>query len=235
MGEAASLRGGFGLLLLFGDELSFLQRQIHLLLRVVVVELADVGDQGLGQREVGDVIYSDQLPDPKAAKVLKGFDIAEPGDWIQELDRRWRKTWNPGSEKVEELPVFGVHDCSLYELHHRLAAVFKLGMAPQAEGPSIVLHPGVMGDALRPKAEAQDVTGVRTVSDQKGPIWLPLQLHLCILPVHRSPVPSTLLQLSQAGCKAAGVRAVERTLQVRGGLAGHRLHRPQRDNPWEGV
>lgn len=46
MGEAASLRGGFCLLLLFGDELSFLQRQIHLLLRVVVVELADVGDQG---------------------------------------------------------------------------------------------------------------------------------------------------------------------------------------------
>lgn len=49
MGEAASLRGGFGLLLLFGDELSFLQRQIHLLLRVVVVELADVGDQGPGE------------------------------------------------------------------------------------------------------------------------------------------------------------------------------------------
>lgn len=39
------------------------------------------------------MIYSDQLPDPKAAKVLKGFDIAEPGDWIQELDRRWRKTF----------------------------------------------------------------------------------------------------------------------------------------------
>lgn len=49
MGEAAPLRGGFGLLLLFGDELSLLQRQIHLLLRVVVVELADVGDQGPGK------------------------------------------------------------------------------------------------------------------------------------------------------------------------------------------
>lgn len=57
---------------------------------------------------------------------------------------------------------------------------------------SVVLHPGVMGDALRPKAEAQDVTRVRTVSDQKGPIWFPLQLHLRILPVHRSPVPATL-------------------------------------------
>ena len=39
------------------------------------------------------MVYSDQLPDPKAAKVLKGFDIAEPGDWIQELDRRWRETF----------------------------------------------------------------------------------------------------------------------------------------------
>jgi len=46
-----------------------------------------------------------------------------------------RLTWNPGPEEVKELPVFGVHDRSLYELHHRLAAVFKLGMAPQAEGP----------------------------------------------------------------------------------------------------
>lgn len=44
-------------------------------------------------------------------------------------------TWNPGSEEVQKLPVFGVHDGSLDELHHRLAAVFKLGMAPQAEGP----------------------------------------------------------------------------------------------------
>lgn len=46
-----------------------------------------------------------------------------------------RLTWNPGSEEVKKLPIFGVHDRSLYELHHGLAAVFKLGMAPQAEGP----------------------------------------------------------------------------------------------------
>ena len=39
------------------------------------------------------MVYSDQLPDPKAAKVLQGFDVAEPGDWIQELDRRWRETF----------------------------------------------------------------------------------------------------------------------------------------------
>ena len=47
-GEEASLRGGFSILLLSGDELSLLQGQIHLLLRVVVVELADVGDEGPG-------------------------------------------------------------------------------------------------------------------------------------------------------------------------------------------
>lgn len=44
-------------------------------------------------------------------------------------------TWDPGSQEVKKLPVFGVHDRSLYELHHRLAAVLELGMAPQAEGP----------------------------------------------------------------------------------------------------
>lgn len=44
-------------------------------------------------------------------------------------------TWNPGAEEVQKLPVFGVHDGSFDELHHGLAAVFKLGMAPQAEGP----------------------------------------------------------------------------------------------------
>lgn len=48
-GEAASLRGGFSILLLSGDELSLLQGQVNLLLRVVVVELADVGDEGPGE------------------------------------------------------------------------------------------------------------------------------------------------------------------------------------------
>lgn len=38
------------------------------------------------------MVYPDQLPDPKAAKVLKGFDVAEPGDWIQELHWCWRET-----------------------------------------------------------------------------------------------------------------------------------------------
>lgn len=57
---------------------------------------------------------------------------------------------------------------------------------------SVVLHPGVVGDALRPKAEAQDVAGIRAVSDQEGPIRLPFQLHLRVLPVHGPPVPPAL-------------------------------------------
>lgn len=40
-----SLRGGFDLLLLFGNELRFLKRQVHLFLRIVVVELSDIRDQ----------------------------------------------------------------------------------------------------------------------------------------------------------------------------------------------
>lgn len=57
---------------------------------------------------------------------------------------------------------------------------------------SVVLHACVVCDSLRPEAEAQDVSWVRTVSDQKGSVRFPLQLHLCILPVHRTPVPATL-------------------------------------------
>lgn len=94
------------------------------------------------------MVYADKLPDPEAAKVLEGFDVAEPGDRIQELDRRWRETWNPGSQEVKELPVFRVHDRSLYKLHHRLAAILKFGVTPQTEGSSVVLHSGVMGDTL---------------------------------------------------------------------------------------
>lgn len=57
---------------------------------------------------------------------------------------------------------------------------------------SVVLHACVVCDSLRPEAEAQDVSRVRTVSDQEGSVRFPLQLHLCILPVHRTPVPATL-------------------------------------------
>ena len=57
---------------------------------------------------------------------------------------------------------------------------------------SVVLHARVVRDSLRPEAEAQDVSGVRAVSDQEGSVRLPLQFHLCVLPVHRTPVPATL-------------------------------------------
>lgn len=57
---------------------------------------------------------------------------------------------------------------------------------------SVVLHAGVMRDPLRPEAEAQDVSRVRTVPNQEGPVWLPLQLHLRVLPVHGAPVPTAL-------------------------------------------
>lgn len=44
-------------------------------------------------------------------------------------------TWDSGAEEVEEFAVLGVHDGSLDELHHGVAAVLKLGVTPQAERP----------------------------------------------------------------------------------------------------
>lgn len=44
-------------------------------------------------------------------------------------------TWDSGAQEVEEFAVLGVHDGSLDELHHRVAAVLKLGVTPQAERP----------------------------------------------------------------------------------------------------
>lgn len=44
-------------------------------------------------------------------------------------------TWHSGAQEVEEFAVLGVHDGSLDELHHRVAAVLKLRVAPQAERP----------------------------------------------------------------------------------------------------
>lgn len=58
---------------------------------------------------------------------------------------------------------------------------------------------------------------------------------MAFLAAATTPRPHYLLQLSQTGCEAAGVRAVERALQVRDGLAGGPLCPPQRDNPREGV
>lgn len=44
-------------------------------------------------------------------------------------------TWHPGAEEVEEFAILGVHYGSLDELHHRVAAVLKLRVTPQAERP----------------------------------------------------------------------------------------------------
>lgn len=79
----------------------------------------------------------------------------------------------------------------IWDLKTRLPTATTPPVLPGAL-TSVVLHPGVVGDALRPKAEAQDVAGIRAVSDQEGPIRLPFQLHLRILPVHGPPVPPAL-------------------------------------------
>lgn len=59
---------------------------------------------------------------------------------------------------------------------------------------SVVLHSGVVGDTLWSEAEAQDVTRIRAVSYQERTIWFPFQFHLCIFPIHWSPIPTTLLK-----------------------------------------
>lgn len=65
------------------------------------------------------MVDPDQLPDPKAAKVLEGFDIAEPGDGIQELDGRWRETLEGGGGKNKKqrwrLSVFAKESISAWE------------------------------------------------------------------------------------------------------------------------
>lgn len=76
------------------------------------------------------MVYSDKLPDPESAKMLEGLDIAESGHWIEQLYWSWWQSWDPGSQEIEKFPVLGVHDGSLNELHHRLTAILKLGMAP---------------------------------------------------------------------------------------------------------
>lgn len=64
------------------------------------------------------MIDPDELSDSESAKVLEGFDIAESGHWIEQLDWSWWQSWNPGSQEIEKLPILGVHDGPLNELHH---------------------------------------------------------------------------------------------------------------------
>lgn len=39
------------------------------------------------------MVDPDQLADAEAAEVLQGFDVAEPGDGVQELHGSGRQTW----------------------------------------------------------------------------------------------------------------------------------------------
>ncbi|KAK2111786.1 hypothetical protein P7K49_011532 [Saguinus oedipus] len=60
--------------------------------------------------EIWDVIYPDELSYPESAKVLEGFDIAESGHWIEQLDRSWWQSFkkeNKGkySEETKELTI----------------------------------------------------------------------------------------------------------------------------------
>lgn len=114
------------------------------------------------QRQLLDVVDSDQLTDAEATEMLQRLDTAEPGDRVQELDRGRRQTWTPtdrglsrnnhrethsdqrrrslltgdsGAQEVQELSVFGVHDGSLNELHHGVTAVLELWVAPETECP----------------------------------------------------------------------------------------------------
>lgn len=62
--------------------------------------------------------------------MLEGLDVAEPGHRVEQLHWSRRQSWDPGSQEIEKFPILGVHDGSLNELHHRLTAILKLGMAP---------------------------------------------------------------------------------------------------------
>lgn len=40
-----------------------------------------------GQRQLLDVVDPNQLPDAEATEMLQRLDAAEPGHWVEELDR----------------------------------------------------------------------------------------------------------------------------------------------------
>lgn len=46
-----------------------------------------------GQRQLLDVVDTDQLSDAEATQMLQRFNAAEPGDRVQELDRGRGQTW----------------------------------------------------------------------------------------------------------------------------------------------
>lgn len=49
------------------------------------------------------MIYPDELSDSESAKVLEGFDIAESGHWIEQLNWSWWQSFkNENQEKYSE-------------------------------------------------------------------------------------------------------------------------------------
>lgn len=57
----------------------------------------------LRQWEIRNVIYPDELSDSEPAKVLEGFDIAESGHRIEQLDWSWWQSFkNENQEKYSE-------------------------------------------------------------------------------------------------------------------------------------
>lgn len=57
-----------------------------------------------------------------------------------------------------------------------------------------MLHACVVCNSLWAETEAEYISGVWTVSHQKRTVRLPFQFQLRVLPVHRSPVPATLME-----------------------------------------
>lgn len=43
-------------------------------------------------------------------------------------------TWHSRSQEIKEFSIFGMHDSTFNKLHHRLATIFKLRMAPKTKG-----------------------------------------------------------------------------------------------------
>lgn len=91
------------------------------------------------------MIYPDELPDSESAKVLEGFDIAESGHWIEQLDWSWWQSFkNENQEKHSEgtmqlttvslmkgvqgreMGFFVVHLCSVQKLPSTKACDFHL-------------------------------------------------------------------------------------------------------------
>lgn len=57
----------------------------------------------LRQWEIRDVVYPDELSDSESAEVLEGFDIAESGHWIEQLDWSWWQSFkNENPEKESD-------------------------------------------------------------------------------------------------------------------------------------